>query len=289
MATFSPTPGSTTAARPARYAPDYRLLGELLSIPIAALQASESGRFARAIDAWVAQELRRAGFGPTRYGPGHATARLPRDIAVSAGEAPAGDWRRSSERGCQASPRSHRSMRAFSGAPTRSRLTSASRAGSAGPSCSSAPRRRSHPSGRTFPTASRRLTAMLATCAGATRWRRSASSLSSGPRSLTQEPEAFERTVDMMRKLRDTGDGNGYTATGLVLVEWDDSSGPVPRSGCAESTRCPRTSRAPSSSRPGAPGPCNATPVVHHVFVRERIERRHIPVVESDTEASEAP
>src|SRR5690606_18849271 len=42
---------------------------------------------------------------------------------------------------------------------------------------------------------------------------------------LRTEPEAFERTVDMMRKLRDlpvgAGAGNGYTATGLVLVDWD--------------------------------------------------------------------
>ena len=29
----------------------------------------------------------------------------------------------------------------------------------------------------------------------------------------------------MMRKLRDTGDGNGYTATALILAEWDDPPG----------------------------------------------------------------
>lgn len=36
------------------------------------------------------------------------------------------------------------------------------------------------------------------------------------------EPEAFERSVDMIRKLRDIGDTNGYTATTLLLVDWDD-------------------------------------------------------------------
>jgi hypothetical protein len=39
---------------------------------------------------------------------------------------------------------------------------------------------------------------------------------------LGAEPDAFERTKDMMRKLRAEGDGPGYTATGLALVDWDD-------------------------------------------------------------------
>ncbi|WP_347039119.1 hypothetical protein AAHB37_03125 [Glutamicibacter halophytocola] len=41
---------------------------------------------------------------------------------------------------------------------------------------------------------------------------------------LESEPAAFRRTVDMIRKLRDFGDGFGYTATGLLLVDWDDDS-----------------------------------------------------------------
>jgi hypothetical protein len=35
---------------------------------------------------------------------------------------------------------------------------------------------------------------------------------------VTREPDAFERSVDMIRKLRDTGDTNGYTATAGVDV-----------------------------------------------------------------------
>ena len=37
----------------------------------------------------------------------------------------------------------------------------------------------------------------------------------------TTEPDAFERSIDMIRKLRDAGDSNGYTATSLLLVDWD--------------------------------------------------------------------
>ena len=56
-ATTEPTPwvGET-------YRPDYDLAHELLAVPIAAGHGQQSGRLAKALDAWVAHELRRAGF-----------------------------------------------------------------------------------------------------------------------------------------------------------------------------------------------------------------------------------
>jgi len=63
--------------------PDYKLLSELVGIPIAAGSGSESGRLAKAIDAWVAQELRRAGFGDDEVWPRLTKPRvLPRDLAL---------------------------------------------------------------------------------------------------------------------------------------------------------------------------------------------------------------
>ena len=50
------------AGDPATYHPDFDLLVELLRVPLAGAAKSESGRFAKAIDAWLAHELRRAGF-----------------------------------------------------------------------------------------------------------------------------------------------------------------------------------------------------------------------------------
>jgi hypothetical protein len=44
------------------YVPDADLLRELLAIPIQAGHAQRSGRVAKALDAWIAHELRRAGF-----------------------------------------------------------------------------------------------------------------------------------------------------------------------------------------------------------------------------------
>lgn len=65
------------------YLPDYQLLGELIGLPIGASSGSESGRLAKAIDAWVASELRRAGFGDDEVWPRLTRPRvLPRDLAL---------------------------------------------------------------------------------------------------------------------------------------------------------------------------------------------------------------
>ena len=66
-----------------RYEPDYDLLQTLLAIPIQAGSGSESGRFANAIDAWVANELRRAGFPPDEVWPRLTRPRvLPREVGL---------------------------------------------------------------------------------------------------------------------------------------------------------------------------------------------------------------
>lgn len=85
----------------------------------------------------------------------------------------------------------------------------------------------------------------------------------------------------MVRKLRAEADGPGYTATALLLVEWDDVEqevrvvlDPVP----AEIR--PDVFLAAMIERVLA-----VTPVTHHVEVRERHEGRVIPVEEDDPEA----
>jgi len=66
-----------------RYEPDYELLRTLLAIPIEAGSGSESGRFANAIDAWVATELRRAGFPADEVWPRLTKPRvLPREVGL---------------------------------------------------------------------------------------------------------------------------------------------------------------------------------------------------------------
>jgi hypothetical protein len=66
------------------YAPDYDLFRRLLAVPIEAGYASTqaSGRMAKAVDAWIAHELRRAGFPPDAVCPRARRPRmLPADVA----------------------------------------------------------------------------------------------------------------------------------------------------------------------------------------------------------------
>lgn len=65
-----------------RYVPDLDLLRELLTLPVSKGEKQESGRVAKAFDAWVAHELRRAGFPPDAVWPRTKRPRvLPEDTA----------------------------------------------------------------------------------------------------------------------------------------------------------------------------------------------------------------
>jgi hypothetical protein len=64
------------------YQPDYPLLERLLSIPVRQGAGQQSGRLARATDAWIAQELRCAGFGENEVWPRRVQPRiLPQSLA----------------------------------------------------------------------------------------------------------------------------------------------------------------------------------------------------------------
>lgn len=65
-----------------RYVPEMDLLRELLSLPISTGEKQESGRVAKALDAWVAHELRRSGFPADGVWPRTKRPRvLPEDAA----------------------------------------------------------------------------------------------------------------------------------------------------------------------------------------------------------------
>lgn len=87
--------GDVLAARPSaspwvhdaegsrRFVPDFEGLASLISIPIKAGSESQTGRLAKAIDAWTANELRRAGFDADEVWPRLTKPRvLPRDLAL---------------------------------------------------------------------------------------------------------------------------------------------------------------------------------------------------------------
>ena len=81
------------------FSPDYDLVTALADIPLAGGSGSESGRLAKAIDAWVAYELRRAGFGDDEVWPRLTKPRvLPRDVAVFLAGLPAKEREAAHER-----------------------------------------------------------------------------------------------------------------------------------------------------------------------------------------------
>ena len=77
------SPWAMSADGSRAFAPDHELLEQLVAVPIGAGAGSESGRLAKAIDAWVAHELRRAGFGDDEVWPRLQRPRvLPREVAL---------------------------------------------------------------------------------------------------------------------------------------------------------------------------------------------------------------
>jgi hypothetical protein len=65
------------------YQADYGTLEELLTVPVREGSGSQSGRLAKAIDAWVAFELRRSGFADDEVWPRLTSPRvLPREVAL---------------------------------------------------------------------------------------------------------------------------------------------------------------------------------------------------------------
>ncbi|MGH3670904.1 MAG: hypothetical protein ACRDSH_09740, partial [Pseudonocardiaceae bacterium] len=98
----------------------------------------------------------------------------------------------------------------------------------------------------------------------------------------TAEPDAFERSIDMIRKLRDIGDANGYTATALLLVDWDTTTTDTPSAVRAQPDLVPEDIAPPQFFTTIIDRLLATTPITYHVAVRERRERRSIPVAEAD-------
>lgn len=85
-------PWTHDAAGSRRWEPDFEALASLIAIPIEAGSGSQTGRLAKAIDAWTANELRRAGFDADEVWPRLTKPRvLPRDLALYLRGLPAKD------------------------------------------------------------------------------------------------------------------------------------------------------------------------------------------------------
>lgn len=274
-------PWTHQPGQPPRYAPDYDLLGRLLTVPVAGGAASESGSFAGGIDAWIAQELRRCGFGPDEVWPRPARPRvLPRDIAVLLERVPAA-VRAELTRRLVTMPAVAPVDARILGRAYEKQVDVVIARWERGPELLISTKAQLSSFGKNLPNRFEESYGDAGNLRG--RYPLAAVGYFFVQRGTirTAEPDAFERSVDMIRKLRDAGDANGYTATALLLVDWDTTTGDPPAVR-ARPDLVPDDVAAPQFFTTMIDRLLATTPVTYHVAVRERRERRSIPVAEAD-------
>jgi len=267
---------SVSGADPA-YQPDYGLLELLLRIPIAEGSGSESGRLAKAIDAWVAYELRRSGFPPDEVWPRLTRPRvLPREVGLFVDGLPKrlqGEVRQQLLKNKAVAPSDARVLgRAYvkqvdvlvaqwARGPevlvsTKSMVSSFRNnlANRFEESYGDAKNLR----GR-YPMASMGFLFVLRS-------------------TVLDEPGTFEKVLDMLRKLR--AETDVYDATCVVVAEWSD------RDFDGVNLRrdvVPDDLGVANFMETLIRGTLDRTPIEMHVGVRERREHRVIPLAESDS------
>lgn len=253
------------------YRPDHQLLEELIAIPVGEGQAAGSGRLAKAIDAWVAHELRRCGFPPDEVWPRLQKPRvLPREVGLFLNGLP----RRLREE-AEEQVRRNKTV-----APSDARVLGRAYVKqvdvlvaqwSRGPELLISTKSMVSSFRNNLPNRFEESYGDAKNLKG--RYPLAAIGFLFVLRStVLDEPGTFERAVDMLRKLRDESDV--YDATSVVLAEWGDESfdgvrlrqDAVPAdlsTGCFLATLVERV--------------LERTPVDMHVGVRERREHRRLP------------
>lgn len=263
------------------YAPDYPLAEDLLTIPVAANKGWASGALANGVDSWLAHELRRAGFGPDEVWPRATRPRImPRDIAVLLEKLPrvlSDEVRAKLMAMPVVAPKDAKILgRAYD-----KQVDVTIARWDRGPELLLSTKTMVSSFGKNL---SNRFEEAYGD-AGNLRSRYPLAAVGfffvQRDTILTQEPDAFEKTVDMMRKLRDIGGGNGYTATGLALVSWSDDDPKL----SIQLDRVPKDVRPEQFMTKMIEQILAATSITHHVEVRSKYERREIPVAEDDSTA----
>ena len=258
------------------YLPDYQLLETLLGIPVSEGRGSESGRFAKAIDAWVAYELRRCGFPGDEVWPRLSKPRvLPREVGLFVDALPRrlrDDVRGQLLRNKKIAPSDARVLgRAYvkqvdvlvaqwSRGPellvsTKSMVSSFR---------NNLPNRFEESYGDAknlrgrFPLVAMGFLFVLRS-------------------TVLDEAGTFERAIDMMRKLR--AEPDVYDATCVILAEWDthEFAGVRLRQDAVPADLGPEAFISTLVERV-----LERTPIGMHIEVRERLEHRELPLEEED-------
>ncbi len=264
----------------ATYLPDHELLQTLIGIPIGQGQGSQSGRLAKAIDAWVAHELRRSGFPPDEVWPRLTKPRvLPRELGLYLSNLPKSLQASAYEQVLHNKPAAPSDARVLGRAYVK-QVDVLVAQWSRGPELlistksmvssfrNNLPNRFEESYGDAknlrgrYPLVSMGFLFVLRS-------------------TVLEERGTFERAIDMLRKLREENDV--YDATCVVLAEWSDA---------AFSRVTLRQDAVPDDLRTDAfvatlvDRVLERTPVEMHVEVRERREHRELPL-EEDHEPDE--
>jgi hypothetical protein len=266
-----------------RYEPDYDLLRMLLAIPIDAGSGSESGRFANAIDAWVAAELRRAGFPADEVWPRMTKPRvLPREVGLLLRSLPQrlrGELEAQLIRNATVAPRDAKILgRAYA-----KQVDVVIAQWSRGPELMVSTKSMVSSFGNNLKNRfeesygdAKNLRARFPLAAIVF--------LFVFRSTILKKPGCFESTIDMLRKLRSEMDV--YDTTCMVVAEWGDGVVAADRNGtCCEGVTVrndvtPPDLRADQFLATMIETVLDRTPVEAHVEVRERHEHRQLPVTE---------
>lgn len=259
----------------AQYEPDSHLLAELLGIPIGEERGSETGRLAKAIDAWVAFELRRCGFPPDEVWPRLTRPRVqPREIGLLLESLPLRLREQVRERVLRNSKVAPADARVLGRAYVK-QVDVVVAQWSRGPELlistksmvssfrNNLPNRFEESYGDAKNLRGRHPLVAL----GFLFVLRS---------TVLDEPGTFERAIDMLRKLK--AERDVYDATCIILAEWSDQFDGVR----LRQDAVPDDLGANRFIATLVESVLERTPVQMHVEVRERREHRPLPVEEDD-------
>jgi len=262
----------------AQYSPDHELLETLIGIPVGEGRASGSGRLAKAIDAWVAHELRRCGFPPDEVWPRLKKPRvLPREVGLLLNGLPQSMKQSTLEQ----------VMRNKRVAPSDARVLGRAYVKqvdvlvaqwSRGPELLVSTKSMVSSFRNNLPNRFEESYGDAKNLRG--RYPLAAMGFLFVLRStVLDERGTFERAVDMLRKLREEPDI--YDTTCLVLADWSDE--------VFDGVRLRQDSVPPDLDTAQfiaklVERVLNQTPVEMHVAVRERLEHRELPIGQGDAE-----
>lgn len=260
----------------ATYVPDHELLEALIGIPVSEGRGSESGRLAKAIDAWVAHELRRCGFPPDEVWPRLTKPRvLPRELGLFLSNLP----RRLQDdafdqvlRNKQAAPSDARVL----GRAYVKQVDVLVAQWSRGPEVLISTKSMVSSFRNNLPNRFEESYGDAKNLRG--RYPLVAMGFLFVLRStVLEERGTFERAVDMLRKLRE--DRDAYDATCVVLAEWSD----VDFDGVhLRQDAVPVDLRTDAFMATLVDRVLERMPVEFHVEVRQRREHREIPLEEDE-------